>query len=160
MNAERLRQLLSYDPETGVFTWRIARGPVVAGSAAGFPIGRYWMICVDGRDYSAHRLAWLHMHGHWPAEDVDHTNGDGLDNRAANLREATRTENCCNTRRGSRNTSGEKGVSYWSKPEKWVAEVVLHGRRVHLSKHDTFEAAVAARRAAVTAHHGQFARIA
>jgi hypothetical protein len=97
LTAERLRELLDYDPETGRFIWRKDHPTakhIKAGSVAGTKNGRgYWVIGVAGAKYVAHRLAWLYVTGEWPAHLVDHENGDRLDNRFANLREATDSQN-------------------------------------------------------------------
>jgi hypothetical protein len=99
ITAERLRQLLHYDPERGVFTWlsRPAErswNTRFAGTRAGTINGLgYVVIGILGRRYKAHRLAWLYVHGEWPGRELDHINCDKSDNRIANLRPATRSQN-------------------------------------------------------------------
>lgn len=88
LTSERLRAVLSYDPVTGEFRRLVARQSRHIGKVAGTVCsGGYIQIKVDGRLYLAHRLAWLYVHGCWPAEDVDHINGRRGDNRIANLRD-------------------------------------------------------------------------
>ena len=91
LTAERVRYLLSYDADTGVFVWRVGRGGTRAWSVAGtlHPNG-YVYIKIDGRLYLAHRLAWLYTHGAWPADQLDHRDGNKSNNCISNLREATR----------------------------------------------------------------------
>ena len=94
LTADRLRQLLDYEPATGVFTWKVNRSIVKAGQKAGVnPHGGdgYPRIGVDGQQCLAHRLAWLHVHGRFPDDEIDHINGIRSDNRLSNLREATTT---------------------------------------------------------------------
>ena len=95
----RLKELLHYDPETGTFTWRLRRGPAAPGASAGTLHRRtgYLVIKVDGRQYLAHRLAFLYMTGQWPPDDTDHINRMKTDNRWRNLRAATRSQNVGNT---------------------------------------------------------------
>src|ERR1700674_1345685 len=104
--AERLRAVLLYDPETGVFTRRINRGKWKAGAQVGWlrPDG-YIGIGLDYHEYLAHRLAWLYVTGEWPI-DVDHENTCRSDNRWDNLREASRSQNMRNMKRTKANTSG------------------------------------------------------
>jgi|SRR5262249_13953776 len=88
VTAERLREVLSYDPETGTFTWRVSGGGRRTSGVAGHH-DRAWKgyvcIAVDGRKYRAQRLAFLYMTGDWPPAQIDHINGDTSDNRWANL---------------------------------------------------------------------------
>lgn len=155
LTAERLREVLRYDPETGVFTKRFKEGKWPTGHVVGSydaHIG-YVRMVVDGGYYLAHRLAWLYVHGEWPKEQIDHRNQNGQDNRIANLREATNALNCQN--RGVRvdTPHGHKGV-YWNKRlNKWVASAQIAGKQKHLGVYSDKEEAVQARRAAEAAHY-------
>lgn len=151
----RLKELLSYDPETGVFT-RIVRTSSNAriGDIAGCltPYG-YRQISIDGKDYLSHRLAWLYMTGAWPTDQMDHINGVRDDNRFVNLHEATDAENQQNRALPSNNTSGFLGVS-WHKPtNKWRADIMIAGHQKFLGYFTTPEAAHEAYLAAKAIHH-------
>lgn len=95
ITAARVREILSYDPETGVFHWRVKRGTKNAGDIAGCHdacLG-YWRITIDDRVLYAHRLAWLWMTGEHPAVLIDHIDGDRTNNRWANLRDSDHGQN-------------------------------------------------------------------
>jgi len=159
LTAERLHDLLNYDPLTGIFYWRVNRSNIKAGSVAGHPTLRgYITIRIDHLPYQAHRLAWLYTYGSWPTDQIDHANRIKTDNRIANLREASRSENLRNSARRSDNTSGFKGVSWFPKAQKWGALIAINNHRIFLGLYDTREAAAAARREAADRLHGQFAR--
>ena len=112
LTAERLRELLRYDPETGIFTWRTnRRGGARAGNIAGCKTDGYIQIHVDGEIHRAHRLVWLYVTGKWPVLYLDHKNGSRNDNRFSNLREATKAQNNRNHRPHPNSKSGFKGVS-------------------------------------------------
>ena len=101
INADILRSLLDYDPNTGVFTWRVARrGGAQRNSVAGSKnrLG-YVKIHICGKSYWAHRLAWLYIYGVWPSDFIDHINCEAGDNRIANLRIATNAQNMANRRK-------------------------------------------------------------
>jgi hypothetical protein len=134
VTADRVRELLNYDPETGVFTWAAQSSTrVKIGAVAGsVDIYGYHIIRVDGRLYRAHRLVWLYVHGEWPVGDIDHINGDPGDNRIANLRPATRSQNLANSKRRKNNTSGYKGVSWNKQARKWHARIGVDGQYKHL----------------------------
>lgn len=154
---ERLRELLHYDLATGVFTWRTRTGRSAAGKAAGFAgTAGYWDISVDRRTYRAHRLAWLYVTGDWPAADVDHKNRDRGDNRWANLRAATRSQN--NANMAVRSTHGFKGATPVN--GRWMAQTKYNGRQIYLGLFDTPEEAHAAYMAAAERLWGNFARAA
>lgn len=158
LSAEGLRALLEYDPASGVFHWKIRphRGRTLAGALAG-SLNRdgYRVIMIKNRAYMAHRLAWLHVHGEWPRNEVDHANRIRSDNRIANLREATRTQNRANTTIRRNNTSGFKGVTLLKKP--WRARIKVNGKIIELGKFKTAEEAHAAYVAAAEKYHGEYA---
>ena len=111
LTAERLRKALDYDPDTGIFTRRYTQGGRKIGDAAGSTsVHGYRVIKIDGRQYRAHRLAWLYVHGRWPRDQIDHINRDKTDNRIANLREATNGQNNANVGASRRNLRGVRGV--------------------------------------------------
>lgn len=151
----RLKELLTYDPATGEFLWSATpRSGVRAGSPAGniSPEGR--RIRIDRKEYKAHRLAWLYVHGAWPAAVIDHINGDPTDNRIANLREATHQQNMANSKRRGDNTSGRKGVARSAaKQVRWRA----HFRGEYLGSFDTEEQAHQAYCTAAADFFGEFA---
>ncbi|WP_054442372.1 HNH endonuclease signature motif containing protein, partial [Enterobacter cloacae] len=111
INQSTLKELLSYDEKTGVFTWIKKRQNVVVGRVAGH-IDRlgYERITISGKIYLSHRLAWLYVHGYLPEKEIDHINRIRNDNRIANLREATSQLNSLNTGMYKNNTSGSKGI--------------------------------------------------
>jgi hypothetical protein len=160
ITAERLRESLDYDPATGVFTRRLVKGGYKVDDVAGSNNGRgYTIIRVDGRGYSAHRLAWLYVIGEWPIGDLDHINGDKADNRFCNLREATESQNLANSRMQADNTSGFKGVSWHKHARKWIACIGLNGKVKHLGYFDTRERAFIEYVFAAWRHFGDFAKI-
>ncbi len=159
LSAQDVRAELRYDSDTGVF-YRVHSGKGYhAGSVAGHkrPTG-YVRISVLSKLYYAHRLAWLYMTGEWPANEVDHINGDPSDNRWCNLRAATARENRGNTRAPKNNTTGVKGVHYYKNRGKWTAYVARNRRTKCLGYFDTIEEAAAARRAAAKLVFGDFSR--
>jgi hypothetical protein len=161
LTADRVRQALKYDAGTGVFTWRIGRQGAAAGSVAGcVDIYGYRIIGMDRRGYRAHRLAWLYAYGHWPTAEIDHIDGDRLNNRIANLREATRSENQRNVGVTRSNTSGFKGVYWYPRDRKWQAKIMLGGKSKHLGLFDSPDLAHAAYCEAAGRIHGDFARVA
>ncbi len=143
LSADQLRELLAYDCDTGVFTWRVTRtGTAIAGSVAGCIDNKgYRCILIHRKRYKAHRLAWLHVYGVWPSMDLDHINQVKDDNRIANLREATASQNMRNRPIFKNNTSGFVGVSLDKRAGKWTAKIRVNGRRDHLGYFHTAEAA-------------------
>ena len=159
LTQERLRELLDYDPETGIFRWRAARGATKPG-AAGCPNKRgYLRICIDYKLYYCHRLAWLYVHGEWPRE-IDHRDLDKSNNRIGNLRVATRTQNNANMAKKRDNTSGLKGAYFDKRKARWGAGLKVNKRFKFLGYFATKEQAHAAYARAATIHHGEFARVA
>lgn len=153
LTAERLRELLAYDPATGIFTWRVKTSyRVEVGDVAGCRTDGYVKIQVDGSKYLAHRLAWLHEKGVWPERELDHRNGDGFDNHFTNLRPATRSSNMQNQRRAkSNNTTKLLGAN--RQGEGFQAMINIDGKPTYIGYFDTAEAAHAAYVAAKRKHH-------
>lgn len=173
ITAEDVRAALDYDPDTGVFTWR-PRPPLtprVRGwntSHAGKPAGtikksrtrEYVQICLNRKLHHAHRLAWLHHHGEWPANNIDHINGDGLDNRIANLRDVTQSQNCANAQISRNNAVGLKGVHWNKRRNRFTATIRVRRRSLFLGNYDSAEEAHRAYRRAAAEHFGDCARFA
>lgn len=143
LNAQRARELLSYDSDAGVLAWRITRGGhVCSGKPAGSLTGRYIRIGIDGRGYRAHRVAWLIAHGAWPTGQIDHINGNRADNRLANLRDVSPCVNAQNQRAAhKRNESGLLGATFHAQSGRWRAQILHEGKNLTLGRFDTAEAA-------------------
>lgn len=138
---ERVKELLLYDPDTGVFTWLLAnsRNANVGKVAGNVDDKGYRRIGVDGIIYYAHRLAWLYMTGEWPEKLIDHKNGIKDDNRICNLREATHSQNHSNTCIAKNNTTGWKGVKRSGK--KFMVQITHKREKLYLGTFDTAEEA-------------------
>lgn len=136
-----LHKLLNYDPETGVFLWRVSRpNGVVPGHIAGWSQDGYTKISLMGKNYGAHRLAWLYVYGKWPTHGVDHISGDRSDNRIQNLRDIPNHLNAANrTRANSDSHTGVLGVSF--RFGRWIARARLGSVLVHLGVYDSMEEA-------------------
>ena len=132
LTAERARQLLVYEPDTGLLRWREKRGKVMAGDLAGCPKDGYLVVRVDDRLYRVHRIAWLMVHGEWPAAEVDHIDGNRSNNRIGNLRECK--DGVVNQHNESRlrrnNRSGYSGVSWSKAMGKWEAALKVDYKRI------------------------------
>lgn len=156
MDLARLTDLLTYEPGTGSFTWKVSVGNGIAGCVAGSV--RQHSACshyktidigIDGKLYRAHRLAWLYVHGRLPDVEIDHIDGDGTNNRISNLRLATHKQNGENVKLRKDNRSGRRGVSFHPASGLWRARVSHHGRELcsyHGSSEDAALAADAARK--------------
>jgi hypothetical protein len=159
LTQERLKQLLHYDPSTGVFTWKKRRGRCSAGAVAGSTnIDGHIKISVDKRYYLAHRLAWLHTYGRFPDRDIDHINRNPGDNRIENLRLATKGENQQNRSVSKNNKSGYSGVHWEESAKKWVASIYLNNKVISLGRFKSKEDAVSARQEAKKKYH-QFSQV-
>jgi len=142
---ERLKEVLRYEPETGFFFWRVRKANCISiGDRAGsLSSDGYWHLRIDGKQYKAHRAAWLYVHGAFPKGHLDHKNQIKTDCRIENLREATREQNLAN--QGSRKSySNLRGV-YWRKAMgKWGAQISRNRKHIHLGFFSTAEEAHAA----------------
>jgi hypothetical protein len=165
-SAQRLRELLAYDPDTGILTWKRRRNLhpkdrfnlKYAGSVAGCVapgMGRrqpYIKVRIDNRLQQAHRVIWCMAHGVWPTQPIDHINGVGTDNRLVNLRVVSHQENSRNRPMNRNNSSGVVGVHWDSGRECWVASLKSGYSKVLQKRFDSFLDAVAARKSAENSH--------
>src|SRR4030095_7776066 len=140
LTASAVRELLHYDPDTGVFTHIFPRPRVAVGTRAGSLIKTtgYRVHCVLGVNVKEHQLAWFYVNGEWPKNDIDHINGVRDDNRIVNLRDVTRAVNLQN-RRVSQGRSGFLGVR--QQGHRYRAEIEANSERFHLGTFSTAEAA-------------------
>jgi hypothetical protein len=161
ITAERLKELLSYDPETGLWTWIVDRGPRAhAGNIARSKTSQgYSRIKIDGLDYSSAPLAFLYMTGKWQTDQVDHIDRDRGNNRWANLRLVTSSKNNANRSTRCDNRLGVKGVTYYgrllSKP--YCTRIKTDGKTKNLGYFATIEEASAAYIDAANRQFGEFA---
>lgn len=150
---------LAYDPDTGEFTWRKCGRRGLVGRRAGHPSGvrGYRDISICRHRIKEHRLAWFYVYGTWPSGYVDHANGIVTDNRIANLRDATFSQNASHQLHLRRdNTSGITGVRFCKKVHRWRAEIGVSGRMLWLGYFDSIEEAAIVRRNAAAKYHGDF----
>lgn len=132
LTQDRLKDLLSYDPNSGIFTWAANRQRVRVGRTAGcIHSGGYWCICVGQKSYYSHRLAFLWMTGSLPENGVDHIDGDTGNNRWENLRQATLSENQQNRKR-QKNITGFTGVYFDARSGKYRSSIRLNGKSTTL----------------------------
>jgi hypothetical protein len=143
-----LKEHLHYDSQTGNFVWiKSPAQAIKAGTKAGNirPDG-YTSIQVKGRLYFAHRLAWLLMTGVWPDDMIDHINGNRSDNRFANLRQATRSQNMQNKKPAYNSKSGYTGVTWTRAYNCWVARIMVNKKSFHIGHFKTLVEAIDARK--------------
>ncbi len=149
LDASDVRRLLSYDSETGLFTRKVATGGrygAKVGTVAGTPSDQgYVLISIKSKQYRAHRLAWLYVHGAWPASEIDHKNSIRSDNRLENLRDVPTGINAQNKRKAQSNSkTGLLGASWNAKDKRFSARIKTKGRYLSLGYHDTAQLAHAA----------------
>jgi hypothetical protein len=153
-----IRDLIEYDPETGLFRWLVKRASEKQGWFDGCPHTKgYRTIRANRKLHKAHRLAWFMTYGEWPTLQIDHINGIRHDNRIANLRLATPSQNQRNRRCCHHSSTGLKNV-YQTATGKFMARVKLNGRRQSLGCYTTPEEAANVARKAAEAHYGEYAK--
>lgn len=157
INWDRLNEILEYDENTGVFTYRVSRGNRVAGSIAGsINHEGYRRIVIEGLQYMEHRLAWFYTYKKWPKEIIDHIDRNKTNNRIINLREATNSENLRNAKLSSVNAVGLKGVTFYKRTGKYQAKIYIEGKRKHLGYFNTPEEAHKKYVEQMGIHYGDF----
>lgn len=166
LTAERLRERVFYDPETGIFTWKTM--PINQQRRIGQVAGclkrhiGYWRIWIDDEEYLGHRLAWLYMTGAWPTKDIDHRDRNRANNKWDNLREATSSQNAANApHKRTKKWPFVKGVSFHGNNRRnpFRACIEVSGKSTCLGYHATIEQAAATYMAAAQKSFGEFARL-
>lgn len=158
--ADELWELFEYNPLTGNLHWRQGKKRAKRGAEAGCIRSdkRYFRIVLDRVEYAKHRIVWCWIYGEDPGQQpLDHINGDKADNRAWNLRTATKSQNQWNKAVSSNNTSGYKGVR--RSRSRWRAQIRKHGKRYDLGTYGTRKEAYQAYCDAAHRLHGNFARL-
>lgn len=127
LTQERLKEILHYDPDTGLFTRIKNKKNVGSKNALG-----YLTIFVLNKQYLSHRLAWLYIYGYFPETDIDHIDQDKANNKLSNIRVVSRQCNMRNTHLQANNTSGIKGVA-WHKPSnRWMVRIKVNKKELYL----------------------------
>ena len=136
LTQKRLKYIIDYNPETGVFTNRVNSRTNIKGENAGYSDNNgYLQITLLGNRYLLHRLAFLYMDGYLPEYQVDHLNGVRSDNRWCNLRHVSRMCNMQNQKKHSNNSSGFPGVTWNKRNLKWQACACVRSKHIHLGIH-------------------------
>ncbi len=153
---ERLKELLDYNPSTGVFTWKVRPSrSVKIGDVAG-KTNTYIQIRIDWVSYQAHRLAWMYMTGEDPGEtQIDHFDENKHNNAFINLRKATHGQNKSNQGARKHNKTGKKGV--YKVKNRYRAAITSNGKVIRLGSYKTLEEAHKAYCEAADKYHGEFA---
>lgn len=164
-SADRIRELLDYNPFTGEMIWREDRGITAGrggrrckGEVAGSPNKGYWRIKIDDVLYDRSLLAWVHYYGVVPVGIIDHDDLSRSNDAIGNLRESTRSQNLANQPCRKNNKSGFKGVHLNRKTNRWQAHIIVRGKRFYLGRFDTPEQASTAYAIAAAEKYQEFAR--
>ena len=148
-----LKSRVDYNAITGEFTWKDNKlncrvrkiGRAGTATVNQRSKKKYFLLNIFGRVYSQHRLAWLYHYGSLPGHQIDHIDGNGLNNSIENLRDVTAAENAKNRRLNSNNTSGRVGVVWHKASQKWIAQIKIKGKPYHLGVFKRFDLACVAR---------------
>lgn len=161
LTQEYLKEILDYNPETGIFVWKTDHGSgQFVGSVAGTIHKKgYIYILINRQGFKAHKLAWLYMTGYYPnpKKQIDHKNNTKNDNRWENLRLVTNQQNCINKRLGIKNTSGYKGVTWCKSLNKWRAQTSYNRKKIFIGYFDDPKEAAKAYNEKVKELFGDFA---
>lgn len=147
LSQTRLKEVLSYDAETGEFRWLVGNYTNCVAGNVDKQTG-YLRIRIDYVLYQAHRLAWLYVHGTWPTQTIDHRDKNKLNNRFKNLRDVGMDVQLYNQPLRADSTSGVKGVTFDKFTQRWKAHITIGKKTITLGRFDSFEAAVTARQLA------------
>ena len=149
LTATNIRELLDYDKETGIFTWKVdvAKNRKAGQVAGSLSTQGYVVLTISGKTYKAHRIAWLYVYGELPPSILDHINQCRSDNRIANLRLADAVLNGKN-RKPNKGRVGTTGASFVKSRNRWIASIMVDKKRLHLGSFVNQADAIAAYAAA------------
>lgn len=158
MTDDLIKEYINYNPETGDLVWvkRPANRVCIGDKVKSVDAYGYLSVAFRGKVWKAHRLAWFLYYGTLPNGDVDHINGDRLDNRISNLREASRVENLRNMAVSGKGLSKYKGVS--KSGNSWTAQITLNNKKIHIGCYKSEEEAALAYNIKAEKLYGKFAR--
>ena len=147
---ELLKELLHYDPLSGIFTNKVNRGTrAIKGEQAGHVDTQgYVIINIDYKKYAAHRFAYLYMTGDFPKNDIDHIDHNKSNNKWSNIRSVSIGDNSKNLPKRKDNTSGFTGVSWSKNRNRWRAEITVNKKIVRLGEFFDLSDAINARKQA------------
>ncbi|NMC25065.1 MAG: HNH endonuclease [Serratia sp.] len=171
-NRKYLNECFLYNALTGALVWKsrplhhfkserimnVTNGRMAGKTAKSSLNGRYQIVHVNGNFYLCHRVVWCLHNDYWPAEDLDHINGNKLDNRIENLREVSRSQNMSNVGMQKNNKSGFIGVFWATREEKWQAVVAHNKKNILLGRFDCPVTAALAYNEAALKYHGKYAQ--
>jgi hypothetical protein len=157
LTQERLRHLVDYDVDTGVFTWAISRVGAKKGSICGrINVHGYREIGINYTLHRANRLAWLYMTGSFPDMEIDHINRIKHDDSWNNLRLCTHNQNAANVSLKKSNTSGCKGVVWDKDRNLWRVQIRIQGKKKNLGRFANYDDAVKVSLDALNKEFGEF----
>ena len=161
---EQLSALFTVDVSGGRMFWKHPpkhhprlRGKEAGGVRPNHAGKKYWVIKIGKVAHKRARLIFLVARGHLPTPCVDHINGDSLDDRIVNLREATVLQNAWNHKRRKRGSSLPMGVRTVTNSSRYQARLAVNGKMIHLGCFDSVEQAATVYRQAREKHYGEFA---
>jgi hypothetical protein len=156
MDTKILHELFDY--RDGELYWKIQKARCIKiGDCAGSKsTSGYKYIKINGKQYSCHRLIFCMVYGYFPKE-IDHIDGNSLNNRVENLREASHSDNLKNTKIPSNNKSGVKGVSWHKTTKRWYVKIVVNKKPLYIGSFKSLEQARLSAYLARIKHHGDFA---
>jgi hypothetical protein len=158
---KHLKSILYYSETDGNFFWKIKKSlRINIGDVAGkVSKNGYIVIKIDGKEYKAHRLAWLYVYGLFPEKQIDHINGVRSDNRIKNIREASQSQNLLNTKKRVDNTTGYKNVYFNKHTKTWYIKCQIDGKRNTFGMFKTKEFAWDIYKNIARQFHGEFLNV-
>jgi hypothetical protein len=145
-------ELLNYDKESGKLYWKSKSSPysrIIVGEEAGcirhYKTNSYRIVVLKNTPYFVHRIIWLLVHKKWPDDQIDHIDGNSLNNKIQNLKSASNQENCRNQRKRLNNTTGHPNIYWHTGKKKYSVSLRFNGKLNHIKDYQTLEEAIIGR---------------